>query len=343
MNTVQRSGITAGGNWVVDRVKTVDILPSRGMLANIMTESVSTGGAPANVLEDLSRMGAVFPLAGTGVTGDDREGMFIRTKFEKLGVDITHLHTDGSVQTSYTDVMSEQGTGNRTFFHHRGANSLFGVEHVPVHSMECRIFHLGYILLLDSLDAPDRDYGTRGARLLHDLQKEGIKTSVDLVSEDSERFSRIVPPALTYADYLIMNEVEAGKVTGVQVRNEQEALDPDGLVHAGEALMEMGNMDFAAIHMPEGAYVHTSDGTLLSTGSLELPEGYIAGATGAGDAFCAGMLYGIHEGLSYDEMLKLATCAAGACLAGNDAGSGLVPVKDVLELGETYGFRDPVL
>jgi hypothetical protein len=42
-------------------------------------------------------------------------------------------------------------------------------------------------------------------------------------------------------------------------------------------------------------------------------------------------------------MLKLATCAAGACLAGNDAGSGLVSVKDVLELGETYGFRDPVL
>ena len=65
----QRVGITAAGNWIVDRVKRVDCLPGRGMLANIKDQIFSPGGAPANVLHDLARLKAPFPLAGLGVVG----------------------------------------------------------------------------------------------------------------------------------------------------------------------------------------------------------------------------------------------------------------------------------
>ena len=38
-----------------------------------------------------------------------------------------------------------------------------------------KIFHLGYLLLLDSLDMPDDEYGTRSARLLAQMREQGMK------------------------------------------------------------------------------------------------------------------------------------------------------------------------
>lgn len=341
MDTRSRTGIAAGGNWIVDRVKTVDVLPGRGMLANIQSESVSTGGAPANVLEDLARLGAGFPLSGYGVVGRDEDGTFIREKFRKLGVDISGIHTHGSACTSYTDVMSKKGTGDRSFFHNRGANALFAPDSIDTDALECRIFHLGYLLLLDRLDEQDDEYGTCAARLLHSLQHKDIATSADLVSEEGERFMSVVPPALPYINFLIINEVEAGRVAGVDVRDGQGELKEKQLMQACEKLADMGNSDLITVHMPEGAYAVTGKGERFSRGSLDLPDGYIAGATGAGDAFCAGMLYGIHEEYPYETSLEIGVCAAAASLSQEDAGSGMKPLEDVLELGKRYGFRSP--
>ena len=79
---------------------------------------------------------------------------------------------------------------------------------------DAELLHIGYILLLDALDEADAEYGTRMARLLHDAQQHGIKTSIDVVSESGDRFRRLVPPALRYTDYCIINEVEAQESTG---------------------------------------------------------------------------------------------------------------------------------
>lgn len=38
-----------------------------------------------------------------------------------------------------------------------------------------KIFHLGYLLLLDSLDMPDDEFGTRSARLLAQMCDQGMK------------------------------------------------------------------------------------------------------------------------------------------------------------------------
>jgi hypothetical protein len=38
-----------------------------------------------------------------------------------------------------------------------------------------KIFHLGYLLLLDSLDMPDDEFGTRSARLLAQMRDQGMK------------------------------------------------------------------------------------------------------------------------------------------------------------------------
>lgn len=338
---MRRVGIAAGGNWIVDRIKTVDRLPGRGMLASIRGESLSTGGAPANVLADLAKLGAPFPLAGIGVVGGDEDGRFILDSFRSLGVDVTCIATTDQAATSYTDVMNEDGTGERSFFHHRGANALFGPEHVPVEALSARIFHLGYLLLLDRMDQVDEEYGTCAARALHALQARGIRTSVDVVSEESDRFATIVPPALKYVDYLILNEIEAARAVGRKARGDSGALDAAALTEAVEELYDHGDMAMVAVHMPEGVYIRDRQGNRYSRGALELPEGYITSAVGAGDAFCAGMLYGLHEDWTHADSARLAACCAAATLAEDGATDGMKPVSEVLELAERFPERPP--
>jgi sugar/nucleoside kinase (ribokinase family) len=336
-----RIGIAAGGNWIVDRVKILDTLPGRGMLGNISSEDWSTGGAPANVLADLAKLKAQFPLAGIGVVGNDQYGRYILDTFRGLRVDVSNIILADKAATSYTDVMTEQSTGDRAFLHYRGANALFGPEHVKVEKLTCRIFHLGYLLLLDRMDQRDKQYGTVAARFLASLQRQGIKTSLDVVSEESDRFKHIVPPALKYTDYLILNEIETGRTVGLTVRKKSGALDSAALVAAVEALYRFGNMEFVAVHMPEGVYIRDRSGKCTSLGSLKLPKGFIKSSVGAGDAFCAGMLYGLHENWDHAKSARLGACCAAASLSANGATDGVKSLAKVIELGKRFPENKP--
>ena len=106
----------------------------------------------------------------------------------------------------------------------------------------------------------DKVYGTKAARLLSKAQDAGLKTSVDIVSEDSNRYSRVVVPALRYADYCIVNEIEAGRTTGFKVREEDGRIDTVALRHAAGALLQHGVQELVVIHFPEGAFARTRKG-----------------------------------------------------------------------------------
>ena len=62
-----RRGLIAGGNWIIDQVKVIDVYPQREQLGNILSQSEGTGGSPYNLLVDLAKMGAPFPLQGAGL------------------------------------------------------------------------------------------------------------------------------------------------------------------------------------------------------------------------------------------------------------------------------------
>jgi sugar/nucleoside kinase (ribokinase family) len=198
-----RRGILAGGNWIIDQVKLIDVYPQPESLANISRQSQGTGGAPYNVLLDLARMGAPFPLTAAGLVGRDDLGTSILADCERHKIDTKYLGSTGAAATSYTDVMTEVNGGRRTFFHYRGANALWDGDDLNFKRTKARIFHLGYLLLLDALDRPDKVLGTKAAALLAAAQEAGLKTSVDVVSEDSDRFARIVAPALKHTDYCV--------------------------------------------------------------------------------------------------------------------------------------------
>lgn len=329
-----RKGILSAGNWVVDSVKFIDKYPQKGNLTSITGVDEGLGGCAHNVLVDLASMQSGLPLYAGGCIGADEHGRMCLEACDHYGIDRTNLRVIDGESTSYTDVMSEKG-GARTFFHYRGANARLGVEQVLACDSPARIFHLGYLLLLDSLDKEDPQYGVAAARALDDLTKMGYETSVDVVSEEGDRYRKVILPCLKYTDYLIINEVEAENCLGIKLRAADGSIDPSDVEVAAKQLLREGVRRMVVIHFPEGCVAASKDGRSYSAPSFSPAREEIVSTVGAGDAFCAGALYAIHEGYSLKDLLDFASASARFNLFSSTSTGGAPTLETILSFLKT--------
>jgi len=299
----------------------------------VLNEDRGTGGGAYNSLVDLRHMGVPYPLAAVGCVGDDADGAWIRDDLAAHDIDHGHLVVCPGVPTSYTEVMSVVDTGRRTFFHNYGANAELGPEHFPLDSLGCRVLHLAYLLLLKRLDALGEDGRSVGAAVLESASRAGFVTSLDLVSEVSPRVQPIVLPALPHVDNLVINELEALALTGIEVHG------IDDLRGAAQALLDAGVRRQVIIHLPQGGYGRLRSGEDCFQPSLKLPDGFIRSAVGAGDAFAAGVLHGLHEDWDLPSTLRLAVATATACLRHPTCTQGVGALADNLALLDQHAFR----
>ena len=337
-----RNGIAIGGSIFVDYLKEIGFYPGEGMLSPINSQGRSIGGCVSNTAISLKRLSPSMDVYAIGCVGNDSAGDYIRDTYLKKGLDFEGLKTINEIPTGFTDVFSNTSSKARTFFVHMGANRLFDHSHIDYQSLNVRILHLGYLLLLENMDSPDEEYGTVMARALHDAKKFGIKTSIDMVSEDSDRYSKIVPPALKYCDYIIVNEIEAGKTVGIDSRDEKGNLIWKNLPTICEKLLDLGVCEYAVIHCPETGIMMDSQKKWVGMRSLKLPDGFTKGSVGAGDAFCAGTLTGLYNGSSPEETMRLAISAAAGCLSSEDGTGGVGTIERMMELHKKYADPDEI-
>lgn len=324
-----RKGIHCSGNWVVDHIKFIDVYPEQGNLTSIREEQVHGGGAPFNVLLNIRALDSDFPLWGSGLVGNDREGQFLKEALECHLIESSGVGIVDDMPTSYTDVMVEKISGKRTFFHCRGCNSLLDEEHVLAAQNQARIFHLGYLLLLDKLDGGDQTFGTRAARLLSKMQASGVKTSIDVVSEEGNRYTSVVVPALKYVDFLIVNEIEASKIAQIPARFLDGSINLDALGKIAGQLLEFGVNELVVIHFPEGGFAMGKDAVPVHVPSVLLNQSEIVSSVGAGDAFCAGMLYSLHQEFPVKTALAVANTMASFNLKNATSTGGAVTIQKV--------------
>ena len=329
-HSIPNGKVVLAGNIIADNVKMIPFLPEKGMLAPILSMRRSVGGSVCNTGIALKTLDSALEVAALGKIGSDDAGDFVVNEMSRHGLDVSLVSRTDAAPTTFTDCMTLTTTGERTFFNMHGADSLLSPEDVDVSKLDCDIFHLGYLLLLDGMDAPDAEYGTKASRLLAKVQAAGIKTSIDIVSEQSDRFVSIVRPALRYCDYCVVNEIEAARATG---------RDGDDMRGLCEGLMSLGVKECAVVHRPEGSAAMDGAGRFVSVGSLDLPKGWIVGSTGAGDAFCAGMLYSFLAGMSPEEGMRLASCAAACNLSVADSTSGARTLSETLDLEKRFNRR----
>ena len=315
----EMTGIAVCGSVLLDKIYGISAYPKAGELTKIMSIEFSVGGCVPNVAIDLKRLRPDLPVFAVGRIGKDEEGEIVERELIAEGVNTDGL-VKSSTKTSFTDVMSILG-GQRTFFNYPGAASEFGLNDIKFDFLNVKMLHLGYFLLLDKIDAGD------GELILKEAVERGIKTSIDLVSENSDRYKNVIP-CLKYTDNLIINEVEAGALSGIEPTAEN-------IEKICRKLKDEGIRERVIIHAPDfGACLSETGFTALP--SCELPSGFIKGTTGAGDAFCAGALLAIYEEKSDLEILELASFAAVTALSEQSATKGLKTKEETFEFCKKY-------
>lgn len=320
-----KSAIVAAGYADVDIIKTIETFPERHGLVSIKNITYALGGAACNCGLDLAKLAPDTVIKPMGVYGSDEYGAFIDKYFAECpNIDTSLMVRSGS--TGFTDVLDEADTSVRTFLCYRGANAMFDVDTVDVESLDCGIFHIGYICLLDALDRPDDVYGTRMARLLHKVGKAGILTSVDAITDSTGRHRTLMPAAMKYADIMCVNEHEAGAAFDMQLRLPDGNIDIDAMEKALRKFRENGVRKWAVIHAPEIAVGMDESDNIVFVPGVKLPEGFIKGTVGAGDAFVSGLLLGARDGLRLSDAIEDGIAAAVTSLSQPGASDGILPM-----------------
>ena len=324
MENAERKGIAVAGSVIVDKINQISAYPNAGELTQIRSIQNAAGGCVPNVALDLKKIAPQLAVSAIGKIGNDAEGEFVTDILKAGGVSTTGLAVKPDEKTTFTEVMSVPG-GQRTFFVYPGAGADFGIADMDFDAIDAKILHLGYFLLLQKVDDGD------GLKILQKAKEVGLETSIDLVSENSDRYS-LVQPCLPYTDYLIVNELEAGKLAGMEPTEE----NLEGICWK---LMALGVQKKVIIHMPERSVCMSEKG-YSSLGSYILPDGYIQGTTGAGDAFCAGALIGIYNGWEDMEIMEFASACAVMALSSPDATSGMKEETEIKAFCKQFARRE---
>ncbi len=335
--TGHRKGITVAGNILTDIVKTVGHYPVAGTLTYIDSVTHAVGGCVPNTAISLAKIDGSLPLSAIGKVGDDEYGRFVVSQMSRYSIDCSGVSVSAEKPTSFSDVMS-QPSGERTFFHARGSNDDFGPDDIDLSAVTSSILHIGYVMLLGTFDKDDEEYGTVMARFLHDVQDKGIKTSLDVVTDTSPAFKTRVMPALKYCDYVIINEVEACMLSGLDPYTAEGRVNTENIKKTMLFIAEQGVAEKVIIHCKKAGFCYDiPTETFTAVPSLKIPEEEIKGSVGAGDAFCAGCLYGIYNNFDDKHTLEFAASAAACNLFAENSVDGMRSRSEIEKLSEKYG------
>jgi len=333
------SGVLCAGTVLVDVAKVIDAYPALDHLATIEQVSLSTGGPGLNMAVDLRMLGAAFPIGVLGAVGDDEHAAFILAECGRLGIDTTGVRKLAGAVTSFTDGMIERDGGRRTFFHHSGANALFDASDAELGG--ARILHAGAPGIHPVMDRATPGGGNGWSALLRRAQAAGLHTNLEMVSLAPDRTAEVTRPCLPCLDSIVINELEAGALTGIEasVPTADGPVDWPAMEAMALGLIDQGVSALAVVHFPAGCAAAAPGGRTWRQGSVRLPREQVRSTTGAGDAFAAGVILGLHEGWPAERCLRLAVASAAACVRSPNTSDGIKPADQCLAEADQAGYR----
>ncbi|USZ69494.1 carbohydrate kinase family protein [Halorussus salilacus] len=308
--------VAAVGSAVVDRIYALTNLPEPDGGAFVCEESTAVGGVAANVAAGLARLGREAGVVSR--VGDDEAGRRVFADLRERGIDVERVQW-GDERTSYSLILRDPD-GERMIIaggeavpnlrltdsdreYLRRADVIFTSAYAP-DPVVADLADLAGGDSGDGSDDPD-DPDDRPA-LAFDLSGP--------LSELQDRAARreTIDDLLTVCDLFVANEVSARSYLGVGPR---------------EAIAELRERGVRRAAVTRGA-----DGALLLDGGevLEVPafEVEVADATGAGDAFTAGLVHAwLLGGRSSVEAGRFAAAAAALNCTAEGARGGL-PTED---------------
>lgn len=323
-----RSGITVAGTLIADVFHEIDSYPQSGYLTKVWGKSFGIGGS-GNLTIDLAKLDKNLKVKVCAIVGEDENGEKLLSALKKYpNIDTNDITVYG--ESSCTLVMNAADTKQRTFFHIPGANDVFCEDFINWDSIYTKIFHLEYLLLMKKVDEADAEFGTHGARILKNARERGMITSIDMVSENSDRVKNVVIPSLRYTDICCINELEAEAVTGVNL-SKDGCFTYENCLEAARIVKEFGVSKWVVIHAKKCGFGYDCEkDELICVERLPLPDSHIKGTTGAGDAYCSGILYGAHQDMTLEESMRLARACAACSLTENNGTDGMRSYEEIV-------------
>lgn len=234
------------------------------------------GGAPANVLACLSRLGRA--TAFIGKVGADQFGYSLKATLEQVGVSTHGLVMTDTCHTTLAFVhLNDQGDRSFSFYRNPGADLLLEPGELSYNLIDdCQIFHFGSVSMTAD---PSRQATLAAVRY---AREQGKLVSYDpnlrLMLWPSPESARIaILHAMPLADILKISEEELLFLTG-----------ESDLGRGADHLLRHYDLKLILITLgPKGAYARTR-GCEAWRPAYDVKT---VDTTGAGDAFTGGFLY----------------------------------------------------
>ncbi len=280
------------GIIVADHVCTpISHLPAAGEL--VMTDGMllSIGGCAANVAVDLAKMEVKSAIVGR--VGNDMFGRIVSDMLRDAHVDTTGITTTNQAETSQTLIVNVKGE-DRRFIHTFGANREFQASDIPLHLVsKCKVLYLGGYLLMESVRPEEL------AKIFQKAREQGVRTVLDVVVPKQAEYLSRLEPLLPHVDVFLPNNLEAEMITG-----EKDPFKQAELFHKMGATTSIITMGC------EGA-VLIRDDMRVRSGVFSMP---FVDASGGGDAFDAGFIYGLMHGMNPIDCLRVASALGASCV-----------------------------
>jgi sugar/nucleoside kinase (ribokinase family) len=292
---VTEATVLCYGELGVDNLIQVPHLPSPERAAFPTTDDYHVGGAAANTAIWLAAWGVPVRLAGNALGRDDLGDRLWAWLSAYPTLDLGFIDRQPGLATPFCRILITPD-GERTIL-------VYGYPLAPKTRVTPGMLAGAAYLALDLYGGEER---LEAAQAAH---RAGLTTVVsDLIDPDH--------PVLPWVDILI--------VSSAYLRSEHPGVDPQ------QRAKELRQVCQGAVILTDGPRpVHAldRDGRLLS---LQPPSVQPVDTTGAGDAFRAGLIYGLRQGRELAECLPLA--AAAGALKITASGGEVAPMAEVSRL-----------
>ncbi|MEM2938665.1 MAG: carbohydrate kinase family protein [Candidatus Bathyarchaeia archaeon] len=285
----------------VDKLYKVDRIAKAEEESVILDFKEAPGGSAANTAVGLARLGVKTGYIGK--IAEDREGSILLKSFIDEGVDTSGIVVSKGGRSGSVIGFVDQ-KGNRALYLDPGVNDALRFEEIDLRYVEdVKFLHL--------------------TSFVGEMPFEAQKKILQAVSDVKVTFD----PGLIYARKGLDNLKPIIERCYAILPNENEVrlLTGKNYLEGAKILLEEG-AKIVAIKLGErGCYV--TDGR--ESHIIEAFKVKVVDTTGAGDAFCAGFIYGLLKGRSLKECGILGNFVASRCLTKMGAREGLPKIIDI--------------
>jgi ribokinase len=300
---MSRFDVVGFGALNVDKLFKVNRIAAKEEESFITDFAETCGGSAANTVVGLARLGCKVGFIGK--VADDREGRMLLEEFRREGVDTKGVAV-AEKGRSGTVMGFVDEKGERALYIDPGVNDLVGFnKDIKRYASQTTFLHLTSCVGEESFQAQKRILETFADDVIVSLDPVAFYARIGLAALESvvERCFVLMPKA---------GELEL--LTGI-------ADYKSGAV----AMLKKGVKVVAVKLGSKGCYV--TDGR--QGHDVEAFKVRVVDTTGAGDAFCAGFLYGLIKHKSLEDCGRIGNFVASRCTTRMGARVGLPTLEDL--------------